>query len=142
MRELTQENLDMYCCEVPQGWLKITESMLREIYDATKGNDEIEIEQIKEKYGELTVYYWSEHGFNGNEKVNSIIENYERISRYTCCVCGKPATNVSLGWICPWCMEHKGDKDIPISIAYNDSGEYETICDNDGDVIGLKKIEE
>ena len=64
------------------------------------------ITQIKEKFGELRWY----DEFS-TQDIQDIIRKYEDISRHTCIVCGKPATKMSTGWICPYCDEHIGDRD-------------------------------
>lgn len=43
---------------------------------------------------------------HSSTEIYKIIEKYEKISRNTCIVCGKPATKISNGWICPYCDEH------------------------------------
>ena len=63
------------------------------------------IMQIKEKFGELRWY----DEFS-TQDIQDIINKYEDISRHTCIVCGKPATKMSTGWICPYCNEHIGDR--------------------------------
>ena len=63
------------------------------------------ITQIKEKFGELRWY----DEFSTKD-IEDIIDKYEDISRHTCIVCGKPATKMSTGWICPYCDEHIKDR--------------------------------
>lgn len=59
------------------------------------------IMQIKEKWGELC---WYDAG--GSRKLHDIIQKYKALSYETCIECGKPATKMSGGWICPYCDEH------------------------------------
>lgn len=59
------------------------------------------IEQIKEKYGTFRLYC----NF-GSPELYNIIRKYESLSYHTCITCGKPATKLSTGWICPYCDEH------------------------------------
>lgn len=54
--------------------------------------------QIKEKWGYLHLYC----NYN-TDGINAIIDKYEKISEQTCISCGKPATHMSKGWICPYC---------------------------------------
>ena len=58
------------------------------------------------------------HRYLDRCKVYDIIEKYEDISGRICAKCGKPATKISRGWICPWCDDHIGDS------AYWDINEY------------------
>ena len=65
------------------------------------------IVQIKEKFGGLR---WYDAGIPKDSKIWDIIDKYTQISYKTCVVCGKPATKISKGWICPYCDDCIGDK--------------------------------
>ena len=43
-------------------------------------------------------------------EIFEIIEKYENLSYHTCINCGKPATKISTGWICPYCDNCIGDR--------------------------------
>ena len=43
------------------------------------------------------------HRYIDRCKISDIINKYTELSYRTCCVCGKPATKISKGWICPYC---------------------------------------
>lgn len=90
--------------EMPQGWrIAFGEQMCEEIREALiKADclDEYRIMQIKEKYGSLR---WYDGG--APREVHEIIRKYERLSERTCIHCGKPATQISTGWISPFCDE-------------------------------------
>lgn len=90
---------------MPDGWrVAFGEQMCEEIRDALLNGggeealNEYRILQIKEKYGSLRWY-----DLNGNEDTLRIVDKYERRSETTCITCGEPATQVSLGWISPFC---------------------------------------
>ena len=38
------------------------------------------------------------------------VDKYENLSYHTCINCGKPATKISTGWICPYCDNCIGDR--------------------------------
>ena len=109
--------------DMPDGWRKaFGEQMCQEIKDALLEEGEqilmdYRIDQIKEKYGYLCWYdSWT------TKKVQDIICKYEDLSARTCISCGKPATKISRGWICPWCDDCASEKledYIPISEFYN-----------------------
>ena len=63
------------------------------------------IAQIKEKWGRLC---WYDAG--APKGVLDIVLKYDRISSRTCVDCGKPATKISTGWICPYCDDCIGDR--------------------------------
>ena len=65
------------------------------------------IVQIKEKFGGLR---WYDAGIPKDSKIWDIVDKYTQISYKTCVVCGKPATKISKGWICPYCDDCIGDK--------------------------------
>ncbi len=90
--------------EMPDGWrIAFGEALceeLKAVLDAVGHTDEYRIVQIKEKYGYLRWYD------NANTREGyKIISKYARISQRTCIVCGKPATQISTGWISPYCDE-------------------------------------
>ena len=64
------------------------------------------IMQIKEKFGRLRWY--DENGTT--EILSQIIPKYEELSYHTCISCGKPATKLTTGWICPYCDDCIGDR--------------------------------
>ena len=91
--------------EIPQGWRK---AFGKEMYDELSAMieaqsdviDNYEVIQVKEKFGELRWY-----DENGTTQTDEIIDKYSEISSRTCIVCGKPATRITLGWVCPYCTE-------------------------------------
>lgn len=107
---------------LPDGWVKAFISDLRkELADAigSYAND-FEVFQIKEKYGVMRLYWgWKDRDYTSEEEidldditteVDEIISKYEKISKNTCVVCGKPATKMTTGWImpvCDYCFENE-----------------------------------
>ena len=88
---------------VPMGWVELFLHMCEEIREPLiQANyiDEFRFLQIKEKYGSLRAYTTG-----APEEVHNIINKYEALSQRTCVECGKPATKISQGWICPYCDE-------------------------------------
>lgn len=90
--------------DMPDGWRKaFGTQMCEELRDALIEDGDLDrwkIVQLKEKWGSMRLYH------NGNKKgsrIPGIIDRYERISERTCIVCGKPATRITMGWICPYC---------------------------------------
>ena len=90
---------------IPQGWVNLARKMVEECEAI---DPSYHICDLKEKWGILDITsnydmtYWREI---------DIIENkYEELSARTCCICGKPATKISTGWICPFC-DDCGTKD-------------------------------
>lgn len=70
------------------------------------------IQQIKEKFGSLRVYYCLD--FNGtslsndaetalSHRVMDIVDDAGARSEKLCCVCGAPASYLSTGWVVPYC---------------------------------------
>lgn len=87
--------------EVEDGWQELFLQMCEEIREPLiEANylDKFRFSQIKEKYGSLRMY-----NFGAPEAVHNIINKYERLSTRICVRCGKTATKISQGWICPYC---------------------------------------
>ena len=93
--------------EMPDGWrIAFGEKMCEELRIALEKtghlNDYYPV-QIKEKFGQLRFYT----NFSTKE-TEAIIDKYTAISEKTCIKCGKPATQITQGWISPFC-----DKCVP-----------------------------
>ena len=90
--------------DMPNGWRKaFGELMCEEIREALIEDGDLDrwrIVQLKEKYGQLRLY---DNGHKEGSRIPDIIAKYEAISEHTCIECGKPATRITTGWICPWC---------------------------------------
>ena len=90
--------------EMPDGWNQaFGEQMCEEIRAALIEDGDLDrwrIVQLKEKYGIMRLY---DNGIKVHSRVHDIIRKYENISAYTCIVCGKPATQITTGWISPFC---------------------------------------
>ena len=65
-----------------------------------------------------------DNGCKSKSRIPDIIEKYERISRRTCIVCGKPATRITKGWISPFCdaccINCGPEKSVPIEEFYKE----------------------
>ena len=98
--------------EIPDGWrIAFGEQLCEELKDALLQAgylDKFRFTQIKEKYGTLRLYN------NGcNKEAWDVINKYEALSARTCIVCGKPATKISQGWICPYCDKCGDNLKVP-----------------------------
>ena len=95
--------------DLPDGWkIGFCEQMCDELMEALGDYaDKWIILQVKEKYGELRIYY-SILPKGIYDAVEAVISKYEKISRHTCCICGNPATKTSKGWVLPFCDECYG----------------------------------
>ena len=92
---------------VPKGWEALFMNMCEDIRMAIQGTAEFNTFRfidIKEKYGMLRIA-----ATGGNEKTDSLIDQCEKASKGVCVNCGKPATRISKGWICPYCDDCIGD---------------------------------
>lgn len=90
--------------DMPDGWYAaFGEQMCEEIQQELNMMEPdiantFRIMQIKEKFGFLHFYTnWL------TDQIREIIYKYEEISKYTCIRCGAPATQITTGWICPFC---------------------------------------
>ena len=112
--------------DMPDGWrIAFGEQMCEDIREELLriGHlDKYRITQIKEKYGYLR---WYDRGHT--EKMSKeIFPKYVRLSQRTCIQCGKPATQITTGWICPWCDEcasELNERTISIEEYYAEIGQ-------------------
>lgn len=102
---------------MPIGWKKsFGLQMSKELKKTLINNNllyDFRIMQLKEKWGRMELYcneYFSE--------ISDIINKYNYISYYTCCICGKPAHFLSKGWVCPYCKSHAPKDSIERSNFY------------------------
>ena len=90
--------------DMPDGWRKaLGIEMCEEIRNELIRTGDLyrwRIFQLKEKYASLRLY---DNGHPKDSRIPDIISKYEQISERTCIVCGKPATRITTGWICPYC---------------------------------------
>jgi len=89
---------------MPEGWrrafgLRMCEDLRNALID---DNDlyRWRIVQLKEKYGELYLYY---NGHKTGSTVPMIIDRYAKLSMRICIRCGAPATRMTTGWVSPYC---------------------------------------
>ena len=100
-----------YYYAIPSGWrkafgLQMLEEIRRSLIrtGGKKALKSMSIQDVKEKFGSLQIYC------SATPEVYKIIQKYEYISSHTCINCGKPATVITTGWICPYCNDCVGDK--------------------------------
>ncbi len=90
--------------DIPEGWLVLFLQCCIDIKEPlVKAGclDNFRFMQVKEKYGSLRLYV---HG--ATDEVHGILSKYEFLSQQVCCECGKPASVMTSGWICPYCTKH------------------------------------
>lgn len=107
-------------CDFDDGWYDLLYELCTEITAAYKSRGlpvNIEISQVKEKYGRLCFYFALERGKHRlspgytRHKMYSvvveIVEKYENLSETICEVCGEPGSLRSdLSWIRTLCNTH------------------------------------
>lgn len=96
--------------ECGSGWYQILENLSQEIEailvkDPSLGP--VKVGQIKEKFGGLR-YYLDE---GGSPEIYKAIEKAEKLSEYTCEVCGEPGKSRQGGWIKVLCNAHHEDRE-------------------------------
>lgn len=117
LRSDFEYNFELALDPMPNGWMKEVIPQLKdELFNALGSYaDEIAFYQIKEKFGELVVY-WNfpdKEYFNEDDNtelkelvpyIENIIKKYRDISKKTCIVCGKPATyTTTWAYVAPFC---------------------------------------
>ena len=110
-------SLRWYTSGVPIG--KYSDEYVDVLYDEYKNNwKEYQSKYPSEEYYRYPVAGTPEimrfHKFIDKCKIYDIVDKYEVLSTHTCVECGKPATKMSTGWICPYCDEHAPEGSEPI----------------------------
>ncbi len=99
---------ELFGVEVGKGWWPLVEPIYNRIQELNVQGAQIEIAQIKEKFGALCFYV-----HNAPEEIHDMIREAEKKSICICEQCGKPGKRV-LGkhrWIytrCPDCIMEEG----------------------------------
>ena len=99
------------CCECGDGWYQLLYDLCQEITDRyEKYNEEVDIEvgQVKEKFGTLRFYYYHKDiDTPSNEirkDIEQIVRKYENHSKFVCEMCGKEGTiRTDIPWIKTLC---------------------------------------
>jgi len=91
--------------ECGTGWYKIIDSMCAELTEKYDGK--LELSQVKEKLGTLTVYFDIIDDSVKSQEIWDLLSKYVQESSVTCEKCGNKATTETInGWICTLCDEH------------------------------------
>ena len=111
---LCTEN-DCWINELPNGWINaFGRQMCDELLNVLgKYVNDWVILQLKEKFGEVRLYwYWEDRDYTSDDvvrlikieqKIENIINKYIDISQNTCYICGEKSTHMTEGWIMPIC---------------------------------------
>lgn len=94
--------------ECGPGWERVVYALLHKLshHGRTTGQF-IQITQVKEKWGLLTVYH-----YGGDEETDRIIDEFEEVSLDTCEICGTTgAKRLNKGWVKTLCNACQVQKD-------------------------------
>ena len=88
--------------DIGDGWLSIVDEALTTIKQKmTEGMPKVEINQIKEKFGGLRIYF-----DGGNDETGEIIEKAVKKANNTCDTCGTTENvGYTTGWIATICED-------------------------------------
>lgn len=106
--------------ELPDGWLRLFLQMCEDIREPLIKADHLDsfrFSQIKEKWGRMECY-----NFGAPQTVHDIIDDYRYVSKFICCVCGKPAMKQTCGWVesyCDNCFKGSTQQDDFDEIEFN-----------------------
>ncbi len=111
-------DLMVFGIDTGDGWFNLIDVLFTELEKITKGGI-LHVDQVKEKYGELTIYLNTD-----NELAFKLVSNAEKISREICENCGRPGKTYDDGWVvtlCPKCrIEYKNRKMKEKLAPYNE----------------------
>jgi hypothetical protein len=86
VEKLLEENPELPWLEVERGWLPLISELIKELKPYLHKDPTFKIEQIKQKFGGLRVYYTARQ--ENWDEISKIIDKYESISAKTCEMCG------------------------------------------------------
>ena len=103
---------ELFGVEVGKGWWPLVEPIYNRIQALNEAGANIEITQVKEKWGELCIYV-----SGAPDEIYDMIREAEKKSHYICEKCGKPAERVISEpfWVytlCPDCLKEKKIKGL------------------------------
>lgn len=113
--------------ELPDGWLRLFLQMCEDIREPLIKADYLNsfrFSQIKEKWGRMECY-----NFGAPQIVHDIIDDYRYVSKFICCVCGKPATKQTCCWVesyCDNCFKGSTQQDDFVEIEFNPIRTFKT----------------
>jgi len=104
-----RENLMCFGFSHGDGWYTLLDELFTDISILLKSGGQIDIIQVKEKFGALRIYFNLIKGTEIiRESIYELIRKTERKSTYICEVCGKDGKCVNRnGWISTVCKEHE-----------------------------------
>ena len=101
---------------VGTGWWPILETLCANIqshidWRVKQGNEiaQVEVEQIKEKFGGLRFYY-----SGGDDEISGMVRMAEAWADIACEECGAAGTRRSGGWIRTLCDKHEAERQLLI----------------------------
>ena len=102
---------ELFGFEIGKGWMPLVEPIIKKIQELNQQGIDIQITQIKEKFGELCVYLSAY-----TEELEQMIRDAEKKSIHICENCGKPAQRVwgNYGWIYTLCQDCLEERKIKI----------------------------
>jgi hypothetical protein len=96
-------SFELFGYEVGPGWMPVVRKAVAEL--VAKG---AVINQVKEKYGGLRIYFDFDDGDNGDyEGMYKIVADAEDACSKICEQCGEPGTRRGGGWIRTLCDKHE-----------------------------------
>ena len=91
------------------GWQPIVRELHAKVLEI---DPDIEVEQIKEKFGGLRYYFTSRFAFpsDENDQINALVAAAEAKCDVTCEDCGEVGSRVSIsGWLRTLCKQHENE---------------------------------
>ena len=119
-------DLKLFGIQCGNGWYSLLDDAFSKIQKHLDENPDLDfgIEEIKEKYGTLRIYY-----YGGDDFIENIIDHAEKKSATVCEVCGHPGKLCSTGFD----IKYENGKFYKVS---NGEGWLKTLCYEDAKKLG------
>jgi predicted DNA-binding antitoxin AbrB/MazE fold protein len=100
------KKLEYIECDI--GWFDIIDEALKDIQNVSfEEGENIQVVQIKEKFGGLRIYYDAETEDEDRlRRLEDIVYNAEKVSYTVCEICGEAGKPNKKSWIKTLCVEH------------------------------------
>lgn len=128
---------------VGDGWRDIVETAIARVAAASTGHD-VRIEQIKQKFGSLRIYWTCADGVPQDVSLNleEAVARAEARSECTCETCRSPGRLYTTGsWDATSCPEHARGEPVPVRPGFENLHIVRVVVDGEVRVVACRRYD-